>query len=91
MKIAHLIVRDQLSVCRFFASKVEFENEKKAQEKETTKDKRKTNKRTSNKKATSTFDEDEYDEIFEETPSREIFFEEDDDRESNELNQSMDS
>lgn len=41
----------------------------KANEKETTKEKRKNNNRLSNKKATSTFDEDEYDEIFEETPS----------------------
>ena len=79
-------------MCRFFASKVEFENEMKANEKETTKEKRKNNKRLSNKKATSTFDEDEYNEIFEETPSREIFFEDEDDRNSNDaLNDSVDS
>ena len=44
VKIAHLIVRDQLSVCRYFASKVEFENEIKTQEKETTKEKKRNNK-----------------------------------------------
>ena len=92
VKIAHLIVRDQLSVCRYFASKVEFENEIKTQEKETTKEKKRNNK-FSNKKATSTFDDEEYDEMFEETPSREIFFEDEDDRYSNEggLNDSVDS
>lgn len=91
MRLAHLIVRDQLSICRFFASKVEFEAEKNTQGKSgKSKDKKKDPKKNIANK--NSFDEDEYDEIFGEDQSRDLFYDDDDEKQSTDaLNESIDS
>ena len=98
VKLAHLVVRDQLSICRYFANKVEFEAEKnnqksQSQEKQKSKEKKKDGKKSTVKKiGTSSFDEEEFDEIFDEDQSRDLFFEDDEDKISTDaLNESVDS
>ena len=89
VRIAHLVVRDQLTICRYFASKVEYEAEKAAQGKGEAKESKKNPKKSAKKNA---FDDDEYDEIFDEEQSRDLFYEDDDEKGSTDaLNESADS
>ena len=91
VRLGHLIVRDQLSICRYFASKVEYEADKNGQSKDQSKKKSTAKKVRTNK---DSFDNDEFDEIFEEDKdhSRDLFYDDDDEKNSHEAqNESVDS
>jgi len=78
-------VRDQLTVCRFFAAKVEYEDEN------ASRGEKKKKKRKKPPKKNSFDDDDEFDEMFEDENSRNLFIEDEDDKNSDASEASTDS
>lgn len=87
VRIAHLIVRDQLAVCHFFAKKMEFEKEKDGKDdkrkESSTREGRRSQKRA---KAQGLDSDDSYDEMFED--SHELFELDDGERSQSNINES---
>ena len=87
MKLAHLIVRDQLAVCHFFAKKQEYAKDKVSPE---TKDQKKTKEEKERRKnRIRNLIEDSFDDMLQE--SKDLFYDDNSDQSEDKLNDSFES